>query len=256
MSLLPPWPGYGKLYSDFPRWTRSSGRTHAWPTGCMRFRPHSTCRQLPRKSFGPVLASTRPVPSPSLQACGANPSPAFMPSKLFLIVAIGFLAVIAAQAQPANNDFAAAWALSGTAVITNGNTSQPANATKEPGEPNHAGLPGGRSVWFTWTAPLSGPTRVSTQGSAFNTLLGVYTGSALNVLAQVASNDNAPGGGNFSRVEFDAEVGTTYRIAIDGRNNAGTGTSSGSYILSLQMLGTAALSTPTNGTVVFAGTPI
>ena len=35
-------------------------------------------------------------------------------------------------------------------------------AHKEPGEPDHAGNPGGRSVWWQWTAPASG----GAQGSA------------------------------------------------------------------------------------------
>src|SRR5262245_56089631 len=54
------------------------------------------------------------------------------------------------QAQPLNNNFAAAWTLVGASVSTNGNS---ANATKETGEPNHAGNAGARSVWFNWTAP-------------------------------------------------------------------------------------------------------
>src|SRR2546428_5256756 len=78
-----------------------------------------------------------------------------------------------AYAQPANDNFVNAWTLTGAVVTTNGNSGQTqqgiANATKEPGEPNHAGLPGGRSVWFKWTAPTNGQTRIDTIGSGFNT---------------------------------------------------------------------------------------
>lgn len=159
-------------------------------------------------------------------------------------------------AQPANDSFANATPLIGTFVLTNGSTTQPANATKEPGEPNHAGLIGGRSVWFNWTAPVDGVTRISTAGSGFNTLLAVYTGTAVNGLAQVAANDNFPGQGNTSRVEFNAQQGTTYRIAVDGRNGSGSGAASGSYALSLQMLGWVVILSPTNGSMISAELPI
>jgi hypothetical protein len=52
-----------------------------------------------------------------------------------------------------NDNFLAAQQLSGSAgslAATN------AGATKETGEPNHADDRGGRSVWYTWTAPFSG----------------------------------------------------------------------------------------------------
>jgi hypothetical protein len=171
---------------------------------------------------------------------------------LFLIL----LSWFSAQAQPANNHFTNAWTLSGTFVSTNGSTSLPSDATKEPGEPNHASFPGGRSVWFNWTAPTGGPTRISTAGSTFNTLLAVYTGSAVNALTSIAANDNFAGQGNTSRVDFNAEPGVTYRIALDGRNNSGTGAQSGSYVLTLQMLGTLVITSPTNNTLALAGAPV
>src|SRR5690242_15543994 len=90
---------------------------------------------------------------------------------------LALLGGFTADAQPANDNFVNAWTLTGTSVSTNGNSN---NATKEPGEPNHAGFVGGRSVWFQWTAPMTGLTRIDTIGSAFNTLLGVYTGSAVS----------------------------------------------------------------------------
>jgi hypothetical protein len=88
-------------------------------------------------------------------------------------------------------------------------------ATKEPGEPNHAGEPGGGSVWWRWTAPWGGSYVFDTQGSEIDTLLAVYTGSALNALTLVAENDDVDPA-RWSRVEFDAVAGVEYRIAIDG----------------------------------------
>ena len=156
---------------------------------------------------------------------------------ILAVAGLAWLGARSAQAQPANNQFTNAWTLTGTTATTNGNTSLPANATKETGEPNHAGLVGGRSVWFNWTAPTNGPTRLSTAGSSLNTLLAVYTGTAVNALTQVAANDNFTGQGNTSRVDFNAQQGTNYWIAIDGRNNSGTGAASGAYTLALLMTG-------------------
>ena len=163
------------------------------------------------------------------------------------------------QGQPANNNFVNAWTLTGTSVSTNGSTSQPSNATEEPGEPDHAGFPGGRSVWFNWTAPADGMTRIDTLGSGFNTLLAVYIGRAVSALSPVISNDNVPGTpGGVSRVLFPATQGTTYRIAVDGRSGGGGGQNpaSGAYVLNLQMLPSVEITTPTDGSVLLQDAPI
>lgn len=87
-------------------------------------------------------------------------------------------------------------------------------ATKEPGEPNHAGKPGGKSVWYSWTAPASGIATFRTTGSAFDTLLAVYTGASPSNLAAVASDEDS-GGSLTSQLQFNALAGTTYAIALD-----------------------------------------
>jgi hypothetical protein len=95
-----------------------------------------------------------------------------------------------------------------------------AEATREAGEPVHAGNSGGSSIWYCWTAPVSGPTSFDTIGSRFDTLLAVYTGNTVSSLALVAS-DNDGGPNRSSRVVFNAVAGTNYRIAIDGLNGSG-----------------------------------
>ena len=95
-------------------------------------------------------------------------------------------------------------------------------ATKEPGEPDIAGNPGGKSVWWQWPSPISGPVTVSTIGSSFDTLLGVYTGTALSNLVLIASNDDAEGSLQ-SDVTFEAVAGTNYQIAVDGFDGASGG---------------------------------
>ncbi len=52
-----------------------------------------------------------------------------------------------------------------------------AGSTKEPGEPNHCGQPGGASQWYVYTTPAAGTFHADTAGSTFNTILAVYTGS-------------------------------------------------------------------------------
>ena len=128
-------------------------------------------------------------------------------------------------AAPSNDDFANSITLTGATVHTTGAN---VGATREQGEPEIAGNPGGASVWWAWTAPASGVYAISTQGSSFDTLLGVYTGSAVDALTLVASNDDDPAGGVTSYVTLTATAGTQYRIAVDGLNGA-----SGSISLSI-----------------------
>ncbi|NET04418.1 MAG: calcium-binding protein [Symploca sp. SIO2B6] len=87
--------------------------------------------------------------------------------------------------------------------------------TGEPGEPNHAGIsPPLNSAWWSWRAPASGVVTIDTFGSNYDTSLAVYTGSALNNLSEIASNDDS---NSFqSEVSFTATAGTTYQIAVDG----------------------------------------
>jgi Ca2+-binding RTX toxin-like protein len=120
---------------------------------------------------------------------------------------------IALNLVPASNDaFADAVELAGfTATATASN----AAATAEAGEPNHAGLPGGKSVWWRWTAPASGRLTIDTCASSFDTLLAVYTGSGLGFLRSAASSEDACGDGR-SRLTLAVGAGETYFIAVDG----------------------------------------
>ncbi len=123
-------------------------------------------------------------------------------------------------------------------------------ATKEVGEPNHAGNVGGSSIWYSWVPPsdVYGKTvTIDTFGSSFDTLLAVYTGAAVNALTTIASNDDA----NFSTSLTTSQVSftvpnnptnnpannPTYLIAVDGYNGA-----SGAVALHIN----AALNRPVN----------
>jgi len=92
------------------------------------------------------------------------------------------------------------------------------NATKEAGEPSHAGNPGGKSVWWSWTAPGNGQFIVSTAGSDFDTLLAVYTGSVVSSLSSVAASDDAQSQTRSAALILSAISGTSYQIVVDGYN--------------------------------------
>lgn len=90
-------------------------------------------------------------------------------------------------------------------------------ATVEVGEPDHAGHAAGFSVWYRWQPTASGSITFDTRditGSIVDTVIGVYTGSSLNALSEVASNDDVPSDIH-SAVSFNATAGTVYYIALD-----------------------------------------
>lgn len=106
-------------------------------------------------------------------------------------------------------------------AITGSNTL----ATLETDEPKHGGKVGGHSVWVTWRAPADGIVTIDTAGSSFDTLLGVYTldnntnNPPLKRLHEVVENDDN-GTLKTSLVQFGAQAGTNYEIAVDGYNGA------------------------------------
>ena len=118
------------------------------------------------------------------------------------------------QAQPANDLFANRIVITGTNIAVTGNN---VSATRESGEPYHAGYSGGLSVWWSWTAPFAGTVTLNTAGSSFDTLLGIYTGNSVSALTEIASNDQ-DGSLDTSKVSFDTVSNQTYQIAVDGWN--------------------------------------
>jgi alpha-tubulin suppressor-like RCC1 family protein len=120
---------------------------------------------------------------------------------------------------PPNDDFDHATAinmLETDAVLHGTNVA----ATKETGEPDlDVDDPGGRTVWWKWTATYGGSLTVTTLGSNFDTLLGAYTGATINALTQLALNDDVESGViRSSTVTINVDYGTTYYFAVDGWN--------------------------------------
>jgi hypothetical protein len=121
--------------------------------------------------------------------------------------------------RPPNDNFANRAALVGSSVATNASNT---NATRQPGEPVHAGKLGDTSVWWTWTAPTGITVRISTEGSGLDTLLAAYSGTSLSNLTEVASSDDIdPAEGILtSALILQAAAGQTFQIAVDGFDGA------------------------------------
>ena len=137
------------------------------------------------------------------------------------------------------------------ATLSGGNTSVMASnvgATKEPGEPNHGGNAGGASLWWDWVAPFTGGVTLTTAGSDFDTLLGVYTGTNVSTLTSVASDGrtNLP-----DSVTFAATAGVDYKIAVDGTDGA-----TGNILLNLTLLAQPANDNFSNSISVATGSVI
>lgn len=172
------------------------------------------------------------------------------------------LAVLLGGTPPTNNDnFANRHTINppatsgGTVSVWGSN----AGYTFETGEPTHAGrTTATTSAWWRFTPAASGQVAITTVGSSFDTVLGVYTGSPVSALTEVASNDDSQSGGLFASLTFNATAGTQYQIAVAGFNGA-TGNISMAVTGGGGATGTASLVaavTPVARRGVVGGTPI
>ncbi len=75
----------------------------------------------------------------------------------------------------------------------------------------------GKGVWFTYTPFLNGIVTLSTCGSDFDTVLGVYKGSCDGFTQVACADDNGPScSGTRASVAFSGTAGVTYRILAGG----------------------------------------
>lgn len=125
----------------------------------------------------------------------------------------------ASAAPPSNDGFANAETLTftdGTATVAGTNV----DATREAGEPLHAGQPSLKTVWYTFE--VDGPpvyVSASTAGSSFDTVLAIYEGDSLGTLTEVAANDDEPGVLT-SQISGSSRVGgSAVYIAVAGYSN-------------------------------------
>jgi hypothetical protein len=138
------------------------------------------------------------------------------PALFYAITAGGAIA-----AAPPNDTFA------GRSLVTlAGSTGTNVEATVEASEPAlQLDRPAAGTLWWRFEPSVSGWYEISTAGSAIDTVLAVYTGTAINTLSRVASaNDDAL---NIlvktSRVQFHAAAGISYAVQIGSYNDAERG---------------------------------
>jgi Tol biopolymer transport system component len=93
--------------------------------------------------------------------------------------------------------------------------------TLEFGESDHGGNSIGVSIWYRWQATASGNVTFHTAGSHMDSVIGVYTGSSVSTLTQVAGDDDT-GYDLHGTVTFNATQNTVYYIALDAYDWAGS----------------------------------
>ncbi|HXS69058.1 MAG TPA: Ig-like domain-containing protein, partial [Candidatus Polarisedimenticolia bacterium] len=112
------------------------------------------------------------------------------------------------EPAPPNDNFTNAYPLVGLAAVS---SSSNTTASIETGETNS----NGRTVWWTWTAPVSGPVSLGTAGSSFQPWLAVYTGSEITNLSLITNH--------LSNLQLNAVAGTTYQISVDANGGGQIG---------------------------------
>jgi hypothetical protein len=150
-----------------------------------------------------------------------------------VVAALGVPVPALAAPAPANDDFEDATPLVGSITEEPDRRFYLAHvfgynwgATKETGEPAHGGDQGGSSVWYSWTAPVTGSAQVGVCCGSFY-LLGIYRGSSLGSLTE----EKLSAFGTLPVV-----AGVSYRIAIDGKYELVAGTAqTGSFNLTVLM---------------------
>ncbi|MBO7206652.1 MAG: hypothetical protein J6W10_03455 [Kiritimatiellae bacterium] len=121
--------------------------------------------------------------------------------------------VVWTPAGPSNDNFVNATRITGKSGAVSGST---VNATCESGEPLPSYKPAAtNTIWWVWTAPVSGKVSFSTEETEFDTVMGVYTGSSVTGLTAISEDDDS-GEGLKSLCNFAVVSGVKYYIAVSG----------------------------------------
>ncbi len=125
------------------------------------------------------------------------------------------LTIVNVGTAPRNDDFANATTLASVESLQVAGTTF--HATLQSGEPRIGTVVGGGSVWFKWTAPRAGRFQVASFTTAFDTVLGIYTGASADRLTLVAANDDTgiDDINSDSLCTFQAAAGATYHFKVD-----------------------------------------
>jgi hypothetical protein len=123
-------------------------------------------------------------------------------------------------AIPLTNDaFSTATAVSGPSFRIAGSNR---GATPESSEPTLSEGAGGRTVWYRWVAPKTRRYQASVFSNEIDAVLGVYRGTGIKTLAEIATNNDGQNLIYDPLVSFDAIEGQTYTFAVDSIGPGGT----------------------------------
>jgi outer membrane protein assembly factor BamB len=132
------------------------------------------------------------------------------------------IAALRIASPPANDAFASAQVVAGNPA--NGSFSVLGTtlyATTEGGEPSPTGAGGGHTVWYAWTAPVSGQYELAAFSSTLDMVSAVYTGTSVAGLTLVGANNNEASNDEDSLVPFTATAGQTYYFQVDNTDASG-----------------------------------
>jgi hypothetical protein len=119
---------------------------------------------------------------------------------------------------PTNDLFANSVSIPGIFYETAGSF---VGANRETSEPNHGDSTLGQTLWWAWIAPTNGPNplpmRLMADAVSFPPGVGVYLGNLVSTLTPVSLLIRT--NGMSSEVTFSATPGTTYHIALAGRQS-------------------------------------
>ena len=119
--------------------------------------------------------------------------------------------------RPPNDAFAGAILLDNKKHITQTDNSL---ATTEQSEPLFVDDLT-NTLWYRWEPETEGTARISTKGSLPDTTLAIFTGTSIDALSQVASNDNFRVQARHAEVVFKAISGTSYLIQVGSKSGNG-----------------------------------
>lgn len=160
---------------------------------------------------GAVIQSRSAAPASPVTFEALRPGKYFLTAQQSRLVGDVSFDIAPGASRPGNDHWPQA------SVLTRGVLAHGSNlgATRESPEPDLASNQAGQTVWWSWLAPVDGWSTITTRGSDFDTVLGLFAGTTLTNLQPLAVNDDV-GIETFSQITFQHSANTTYSIAVDG----------------------------------------
>jgi hypothetical protein len=132
---------------------------------------------------------------------------------LAIVVVAAALAPAAVLAAPPTNDYFANATDAYLGMVDELSASEATLQVNEPATSCVTDI--GHTVWYRYMAPDDQSIHADTFGSTYDTVLGIYEGTAITALSEVACNDDTNESGD-SSVDFSVFSGFTYYIQVAG----------------------------------------